>query len=355
VRRAHPRPGRVAGVSLIELMVALVLGLIVTGSALTLVLTHRQTFAATEDLGRMQEGARLAFEMMGRELRGAGGNPCDSRLNVNSGLNDPEANWWTDWANLVAGVPTSTAPALRGYPSDTADAAFPFGAGIGDRVAGTDAIEVKAAVPVSADSALLTTALADPFDDDIEVNTTGDVAVGDLLLICNFNNATIFRVTSVGADTIGHGDGMADDDNAEKEMPRANTDATANFGVGAMVSKVHAARWYIGNNGVDTDGDGVADGRSLYRAMLTNNDGTLEEAVDEIAQGVVDMQVSYLVRGAVQYLDLDDAAVDFSDGSNPVVGVRVLLTLSGDDRIGPNGERVQRTMTQTVAVRGTAR
>ena len=39
--------GRARGFSLIELMVALALGLIVTGSALTLVMTNRTTFAAT--------------------------------------------------------------------------------------------------------------------------------------------------------------------------------------------------------------------------------------------------------------------------------------------------------------------
>ena len=146
----------------------------------------------------------------------------------------------------------------------------------------------------------------------------------------------------------GHGQ----QDIESNPFPQQFTAVTDNFNSGAMLSRVHAARWYVGNNGLDTDNDGDADGRSLYRATLVNNGGRPGVAVDEIAQGVTDMQVSYLVRGATSYVDAS-AVADFGDGE-PVVGVRVELDLSGDDRIGAAGERVARTMTQTVAIRGRA-
>ena len=367
--RRIPNAGRARGVSLIELMVALVLGLIVTGSALTLVMTHRQTFAATEDMGRVQEGVRLAFELLNRELRGAGGNPCDASLPVASGLNDPEANWWTDWADTVSGVGTTTAPALRGYGGATAFPDAAFGNALGDRVAGTDAIEVKAAVAPSADVATLTSDFIDPWTppagagsgtDPIEVNSTDGIEVGDLLMICNFNNLTIFRVTSVDVDaSIGHADGMGAADNDEDVLFRSDTAADANYDIGSMISKVHAARWYIGN--ADLDGDGVVDGRSLYRATMTNTGGNLGVTVDEIAQGVTDMQIGYLLRGALAYVG-DEPAEDPVNGvginfdllPNPVVGVRLTLVFSGDDRIGPNGERLERRMSHTIAIRGDA-
>lgn len=358
--RRIPNAGRARGVSLIELMVALVLGLIVTGSALTLVMTHRQTFAATEDMGRVQEGVRLAFELLNRELRGAGGNPCDASLPVSSGLNNPEANWWTDWADNVNGVGTTTAPPLRGYGGATAFPDAAFGAALGDRVAGTDAIEVKAAVPASADVALLTDALVDPWEDDIEVNSTDGVAVGDLMMICNFNNVTIFRVTAFDAGaSIEHSEGADPDDNADDVLFRADTAVDANYDAGSVIAKVHAARWYIGN--ADLDGDGVVDGRSLYRATMTNTGGNLAVAVDEIAQGVTDMQIGYLVRGALAYVGDEPAedpvngvGIDFDLLPNPIVGVRLTLVFSGDDRIGPNGERLERRMTHTIAIRGDA-
>lgn len=349
--RIDPHAGRAPGVSLVELMVALVLGLIVTGSALTLVLTHRRTFAATEDMGQVQEGVRLAFELLSRELRGAAGNPCDSSKSVYSGLNNPEASWWSDWADFdSAGVRTTTAPALRGYGGATPFADAAFGTAVGARVAGTDAIEIKAAVPISADVAILTTDYARGSADPIGVNSMNGIETGDLLLICNFVSASIFRVTG-SAGGIQHGTGAEPFENTESWIPQ-DASVTVDFDSGAIVSKVHAARWYIGNNGEDVDGDGAADGRSLYRAMLTNTAGVLGATTDEIARGITDMQVTYLIRGAVDYVDAS-AVASFGDG-NPVVGVRVQLTLSGDDRIGPNGERIQRIMTHTVAVRGTA-
>ena len=60
---------RMRGFTLIELMVALVIGLIVTGAALALFLTNRQTYLASENISRVQEHARTAFELMSRNLR----------------------------------------------------------------------------------------------------------------------------------------------------------------------------------------------------------------------------------------------------------------------------------------------
>ena len=58
---------RQLGLSLVELMVALVLGLLVVGAAIGVFLSNRQTYTATESLGRVQENARVAFELMARD------------------------------------------------------------------------------------------------------------------------------------------------------------------------------------------------------------------------------------------------------------------------------------------------
>ena len=357
MRRAMRAPARrqALGLSLIELMVALVLGLIVTGSALTLVLTNRQTFNATEDLSRVQESARIAFELMNRELRAAGSNPCDSSIPVFNNLVDMDANWWSNWGDLHGAEATPTAtdagPGLLGYGGATAFADAAFGTTAGDRIAGTDAIELKGAVPITADNAILTLGLGSPGTDEITVSSSAGVSDGDLLVICNFNNATIFRVTGVAPTRIDLSQGAGATDNNNPFLARNNT-AIA-YDAGAVVSRVGASRWYIGANGRDTDGDGVADGRSLFRASLVNNAGALQTSIDEVAPGVTDMQVGYLVAGAADYADASTVA-NWADEANPVVAVRVELTLEGDDRIGPSGETLARTLVHTVALRGRA-
>ena len=75
--RATPRLAR--GLSLIELMIALLLGLLVVGGAIGIFTSNRRAYNATESLSRVQENARVAFEMMSRDVREAGGERKDWR------------------------------------------------------------------------------------------------------------------------------------------------------------------------------------------------------------------------------------------------------------------------------------
>ena len=52
------------GFSLIEMMIAMVLGLLVVGAAIGIFVSNQQAYRATEGLGRVQENVRMAFEMM---------------------------------------------------------------------------------------------------------------------------------------------------------------------------------------------------------------------------------------------------------------------------------------------------
>ena len=65
------RMSRFAGFGLIELMIAMVLGLLVLGAAIAVFQSNQRTFDANEGTNRIQEGARVAFEMMASDLRAA--------------------------------------------------------------------------------------------------------------------------------------------------------------------------------------------------------------------------------------------------------------------------------------------
>src|SRR3546814_13863371 len=83
----HACRAHAAGFSLVELMVAMVLGLLVSGSAIGIFISNRQANRATDSLSRIQENARTAFELMARDVREAGGNPCGRNLLVTSVIN----------------------------------------------------------------------------------------------------------------------------------------------------------------------------------------------------------------------------------------------------------------------------
>lgn len=67
---------RTEGFSLIEMMIAMVLGLIVMGAAIAVFQSNQRTYTSNEGLNRVQEGARVAYEMMSRDIRSAGTSAC---------------------------------------------------------------------------------------------------------------------------------------------------------------------------------------------------------------------------------------------------------------------------------------
>lgn len=76
------RPGQAAGFGLIELMIAMVLGLIVLGAAIAVFQSNQRSYSANEGQNRVQENARAAYEMVTRDIRATGGSACSSEASV---------------------------------------------------------------------------------------------------------------------------------------------------------------------------------------------------------------------------------------------------------------------------------
>lgn len=67
-------PVRQAGLTLVELMVAITIGLIVLLAVGSIYLSSRQTYRIQEDNARVQEAGKYALEVIGRSIRQAGAN-----------------------------------------------------------------------------------------------------------------------------------------------------------------------------------------------------------------------------------------------------------------------------------------
>lgn len=88
-------PEHQSGFSLVELMIAITLGLIVLLAIGSIYIGSRQTYRVQEDNARLQEAGRYALEVIGRNLRQAG---ADSEMSFNATAITPECS--------VAGVCT---------------------------------------------------------------------------------------------------------------------------------------------------------------------------------------------------------------------------------------------------------
>ena len=67
---------RQSGMTLIEIMIALLIGVFLTGGIILVFISSKQTYRMQENLSRLQENGRFAMEFLGRDIRMAGFWDC---------------------------------------------------------------------------------------------------------------------------------------------------------------------------------------------------------------------------------------------------------------------------------------
>ena len=94
------------GLSLIELMVSLVIGLILTAAVLQTFIGSRVSYSMQTELAKLQENARFAMTFLNRDLQRAGYHGCKLYSyygdNVSNILNDQNDDTTTDWFNPLS-------------------------------------------------------------------------------------------------------------------------------------------------------------------------------------------------------------------------------------------------------------
>ncbi|MFI3154857.1 MAG: PilW family protein [Methylococcaceae bacterium] len=253
---------RQRGMTLIEIMIALLIGAFLMGGVLQIFISSKQTNRMQEGLSRLQENGRFAVNFISKDIRRAGFQGCPSLRNGNV------------IPNVIASAPvipaltenTLISGANNIDPSWDANAC---GAG-GVCIAGTDAISVTYGESCSGN---LSAAMADvnATVQILAVNTCG-ISATDAVLISNCSSADIFRATSSGT-TIQHS--------------ALNTA----YGMDAELFNYHAYSYFIRES---TSG---APERSLWR--LDNTRATSGSNPTELIEGIEDMQILYGV-------DIDD-------------------------------------------------
>lgn len=322
------------GVSLIELMIALVLGLLVVSAAIGIFLSNKQAFRATDNLSYVQENARVAFELMAREVRQAGGSPCSNNVRMVNVLEDAGSTWWSTWGTGV-----------RGYEGAEAFAGAPFGTTANRRVNGTDALELRSGAPGE-----VSVTDHKPASAQFKVSTVNHgLQDFDIAIVCDFVQASIFQITGAQNginDTVVHNGGVGTPGNCSKGLGWADPpDCSTNgvpyaYGPNSVIARLRASAWYIG---VSTSSN---QRRSLYQVELRNVGGVPTAVPQEIAEGVQNMQLQYLVPGSTSYVD---AATGLN--WNQVSAVRIVLTLQSTENVDVDGTPITREIAHVVTLR----
>lgn len=269
------------GFGLIELMVALTLGLLVMGAAFAVFQSNQSTFRANEGVNRIQETARVAFELMSRDIRAAGGSACSSASVVET----------TD-ANSLAfrNAPvTGTSTALTVMSGDDANY----------RVVSSDASSVTIELPTG-----MTTA-TDAFQKD------------DWLLLCNARKTFIVQADDVGTDTITFASSLPEDYNptADELGPPASV----------VIAKLRSVTWSVSGDQLVVSRFGganevVADGVQNMALSYLQSNGAGYTATPTDWNSVVAVRIGMTLGG--EFRELDGTTQDITRTTSNVVSLR---------------------------------
>ena len=294
------------GFTLIEVMVAMVIGVILLLGAGSLFISNKRIYTELEATGLLQENARFAMQTMYEAIRMSGYVGCSDDPSNVTNYTGASAG---DLSDLSLPIATD-----NWQPSDNAD--------VPAIKAGTDAITVRYLrginFPLEVDMSSPT--------DTIVLNEQAGFLTNDIVAIHDCTSTDLFRITNVT-----HNAGDADDPtDGTKTLTHGQTLNHAYKTAGnAVVSRYRARRYYI----AEYDHDGDASTPNVPALFHSEAGG------QALIDGVENMQILYGEdTTADNVADEFRAAEDVVNWSN-VTSVRMaflLRTINPDNDMEPN-------------------
>lgn len=294
------------GFSLVELLVAMTIGLIVLAGVAYLYVESRQAFRSMDNLSRMQESARYTLEIMARDIRMAGYRGCaGANVSVTNVLNkgaETAYNFDVPFNGYEASG-AGWAPAL---PSDTGGLD-----GLGIKV-GTDAIIVRSALGGGA-----SVTDHNPSAAELKVVTPNDLAIDDIVMVTDCNAAAVFQISNynpASAFNVVHNTGG-------KPAPGNKTKDLGKKYTNGEIVKMQSKSYFIRTG---TSGRPALWQFDNYKPAGGDNPA-------ELAEGVENLQIEYGLDansdGVVESYVKADAVGNWKQ----VAAVRISLLLVGND------------------------
>lgn len=309
------------GLSIVELMIALALGLVLIAGLLQIFSSNQRSFVMAEANMRVQETGRMITEFLGRAIRNADYWGCVDRGSVANKLDETHADY------VAAEDLYSFSDGFMAYQSDgtilgldKTDALIIRG------VDGAGEVYIESVMPNSSAN--------------LKVNTVNGISKSDILMVSDCIAGDIFQVTGLqsGANPgIGHATGgNVAPGNAkgrggvdvviDNSCPgNAANCLSKQYDESAQILRPYYRRFFMME---DADGR-----RALFRKDGTN-------AAQEIMDGIWDMQFqvgidSGLSNGEVtQWVDVDSPTALSTSAASEVVAVRMsILTRSPENNI----------------------
>ena len=327
MHRSDYSPAQFQGFALVELMIAMTLGLVLIGAATAVMLSNSQSFRSTKHIAQAQDSAKLGFELMARDIRQAGSIPCGNSVFVENLLPEPTGGfpWYLNWDGKPKqrlGQNQTTKTNAKGQLIGYA-ATFSL-KDIDNKIKNTESITLTYA---SNEGSSLKN--FKPSGSIYTFNLPNDnFKSGDIAFICNTEFARIFSIEVSG--------GGANDMSITAAEGNTASKIGSFFKKNAAIGKLKSRAWYIGEN--------IEGKRSLYLAELQ---GSKVQSI-EIAPGVNNLKLLYRADKSPDFKPAKD--IESADLWPKVNAVQITLDML-DQSQPNNGERFERSFTSIVAVR----
>ena len=298
---------------MVELMIAMTIGLILLGGIGYIFLGSQQTFRTQDDFSRIQENVRYALDQVGVDVRMAGYSGC-----VNLSSIDP-ANPTSIPVNVIAnGAPTvGLAEAMRGY--DGASWAAP-GTAPANWVSGTGVFHITRAAAQGVN--LTGNMTAD--NANIQINGSHSFVPEQALLISDCASADLFRTTGISASggtvTVAHAIS-----NCSNIGVACNTDNKLSkaYGANAEIFAILSTTYFIGTN--------PAGSPALYRREIV---GTQVSAAEEMVDNVENIVMRFGIDTDNDFVvNRYDEAGDVTDWRQVMTARLSMLFRSNSDNV----------------------
>ena len=367
---------KVCGITLVETLVSLTLGLAVVSVAFNLYTSNRMVFKQVEGVARLQESARVAAALLSADIRQAGGSLCRNGLPTTNIVNSSE--WWAQPDKGIEGFDstmTDSRASSSSYPRTAGDSFTVWSSNSGPAkfVVQTEARGLYGHFPTY-------------LDWHLKLSDTTGFQGGDLIVICDYaraliaqtsipaNYRLIVRYNRSGSPSPGQCGGAFSASSARIEaLPSCNLTSAAytasipayitqdyTWDTGSTVGELMAHHWYIGSK--TNTSAGSLNNRALRR-LTFKIDRSIGNGVisatpisDEMVENVSDMQISYLVGNASGYASSATyvAANAVTDWTK-VIAVRIVLTLTSPEAVGVGAGQAASAATYTVPINATIR
>lgn len=254
-----------SGFGLVELMVSITLGLLLTAAVLQTFIAVNTSYRIQDSLSQVQESGSYAAHFLGKDVRMAGYMGCAS-------LDSVAVNILS--TNTPADVSFNLNSVVVGSNNVTTGNTF-------SAVTGSDVVTLKRGSNTSVQ--LTGNMTSDDAIIQINGNPIGLVA-GDYVLISDCINADLFTATTVsnssGTITIAH----ANNDNNDNKLSKA-------YGPDAEVFGFESVSYFIRDTGRTTSNSNPI--HALYVQRRTAGSAGAAPAAYELVEGVENMQITY--------------------------------------------------------------